>query len=154
MNARTKDVPVNGVQYRIRKMDVDTGTHIYMLTMRAVADVAEKRSQQASNVQDQPEADKELTPEQKAKMLCGMAFVYGLSFEDSKFIRHAAMQASSTIEQGPNGELVLPVMTSDGRWTPPATLSEDPAAAQELTLEVLTFNLAPFFEKRSQVTQT
>lgn len=153
MNARTKDIPVNGVQYRIRKMDVDTGTHIYMLTMRAVAEAAEKRAQTA-DAQEQPEPDKELTPEQKAKMLCGMAFIYGLSFEDSKFIRHAAMQAASTVEQSPGGELVLPVMTSDGRWTPPAALSEDPASVQELTVEVLTFNLSPFFEKRSQVTQT
>ena len=151
---RTKDVVVNGVQYRVRKMDVDTGTYIYMRMMRAVAETAEKRVQANLTAQEAPEPDSELTPEQKAKLLCGMAFVYGIDFEDSKFIRRAAMQASSTVNQGPSNELVLPVMSSDGRWTPPAALSDDPASAQELTLEVLAFNLAPFFEKRLPATQT
>ena len=152
MSSRTKDASINGTQYRVRKMDVDTGTYIYMRMMRAVADTAEKRAQSGKAQEEAVEPDKELTPEEKAKLLCGMAFVYGIDFEDSKFIRRAAMQAASTVGQGPNGELVLPVMSSDGRWTPPAALSEDPAAAQELTLEVLAFNLAPFFEKRSRVT--
>jgi hypothetical protein len=150
MANKTKNIPLGGHTYRLRKLGVDEGSHIFMRMMGAIIEARSKLAHQST---DEPteEESKKLTDEERAKVLVGLSFMNGFSFEDAKFARHQALLAVDRVETLATGEVCIQIMLTDGRWSPTPDgwpdLEEDAATRQELVVEALTFSIAPFFSK-------
>ena len=139
---KTEEVTVQGQKYLLRRMLPTVGSFIYMKMMGALltSDApTEEPSEQA----------KEIKPRDKARMLCALAFMRGLSFDHMQFAQNQAIMTVSRIE---DGDAVIPLMTDGGKWVPSpryTSVDEDPGLVQKLVLESLAFNLESFFSEGS-----
>ena len=145
MSAKTKIFTLNGHDYRLRKLGVDEGTYIFNRMMGSLMDAAPADRSQADEPED---PTKRLTDEQRTRLVCSLAIMRGLKYEDMKFVRRNALQAIDRVEPLPTGDANTPVYES-GKFIPPPPdwpdLEEDAATRQQLELEALVFSLTSFF---------
>lgn len=141
MTEKTKLVTVRDRQYQLRKMLPDVGSFIYL---RMIGAVYNNKVAQDSGEAQPAEPEVKPKPEETARLVCGVAFMRGLSFEDLQFTQRHAMMVVSLMEDMAGTLTPMPVMTDSGKWANPE-LKDDAALVQELTMEALVFNLAGFF---------
>lgn len=155
MSEEVKNVIIDGRRYRIGKMPVMLGCHIRLRMMGALmadkmmADAAERAAQ---NQPDSEETAVQMSDEDKARQLCVLALMRGVDYQELLFIQKNALKVVSRVEEGPTGDLPMPVM-HDGGQIAIAEISNNGALIERLMVESLVFNLAPFFSG-GNVTQT
>jgi hypothetical protein len=142
--AKTTVVEINGQRYQLRKLLPDVGSYIYMKMMGVLLTAS-------ADAQATPDADENApkpTEQDKARMLCTLAFMRGLSYEDLKFAQRQCMQATSRIEASPTGtDITIPIMNDFGRWAIPE-IADDISLVNNITTESLVFSLSSFFSDR------
>jgi hypothetical protein len=121
-------------------MDPLAGSFIYMRMLGAMMTIASEQK-----LVEEPESKKELSPEERARMLCVLTFMKGaMSFEDTKFIQTQALATvSKEILADKESGSYVPIFTLEGVWVAKELISQ-PSTVQKLIQEALVFNLAPF----------
>src|SRR5690348_9640082 len=112
---KSKDIDIDGQLYRIGKLRADEGSHIHW---RMLGVLQTQQNRLPSNGDETPAQQPEATDEEKAKMLCSLAFMLGLSYEDTQFSHRCALRAVSRVENINGNEHLVPIMTADGRLVP------------------------------------
>jgi hypothetical protein len=147
--AKMKEVTINGQRYQLRKLLPDAGSYIYMKMMGALLSAAAESNTPPKD----PDLDETKPSEDdKARMLCSLAFMRGMTYEDMKFAQRQCMQTTSRVEPSPSGsDIVIPIMNDSGRWAIPE-VAEDIALVNAITTESLVFSLSSFFLDRPLAT--
>lgn len=148
---KTDIVTVQGQRYQLRKLQADVGSFIYMKMMGALL-TGGATQEVAEQTEEDKEQQKNTPPRIKARMLCSLAFMRGLSYEHMQFAQKQAMMVVSRLEDGPSGDLPMPLMTDSGKWVPSqryGAIEEEGGLVQKLVLESLAFSLESFFSESS-----
>lgn len=137
-----KAVAVDGVNYVVRRMTPFVGSAIWQRLSYACIKLSEDRKSQQQP--DETELADELMPDQRIRLICGMAFLK-FSFADTEEVQRECMKVISRVDS--QSGVPMPVMNTDGRWTPGYGLENDPALVTKLTVEALAYNLVGFLAK-------
>jgi hypothetical protein len=139
MHEATIVVPVDGVNYQIRRMTPAVGSYIWQRLMAAVYKASEGSKEEVA----EPEDKKAPRPSDadRLRAMCGVAFMY-LGFDDFEFVQKNCMRMLSREEPSMG---YIPVVADSGQWAA-KDLEANPFAITRLMVEVLVINLASFLE--------
>ena len=152
MHEATVVVPVDGVNYQIRRMTPAVGSYIWQRLMAAVYKASEGQKDEAPVEPAEPaepavEAPQPSSAERlrasagRLRATCGVAFMY-LGFDDFEFVQKNCMRMLSREE--PNMGYI-PVVADSGQWAA-KDLEANLFIITRLMVEVLVVNLASFLE--------
>jgi len=137
MHEDTVIVPVDNVNYQVRRMTPAVGSYIWQRLMAAVYKASEG---QKDTVAEEPTSDA-LKPSsaERLRAMCGVAFMF-LGFDDFEFLQKNCLRVVSR-EEPTLG--YIPIVSDDGRWAA-KDLEKNPFMVTRLMVEVLVVNLADF----------
>lgn len=141
---KTKVVTIDKESYQLRKLDPVTGSFIY-LRMMGVFMLAQQNEVSRQEYEVSEEEQKQITDEQRARMLITGSVMKGLSREDSKLASTEALKCVSKLTRVKDREAYMPIMAEDGRWAD-QSVADDGRTVHRLIIESLVFSLQPFFE--------
>jgi len=145
MHEATIVVPVDGVNYQIRRMTPAVGSYIWQRLMAAVYKASEGRKDEVSA---EPVAEvPQPSNADRLRAMCGVAFMY-LDFDDFEFVQKNCMRTVSREEPGMG---YIPVVADSGQWAA-KDLETNPFTITRLMVEVLVVNLASFLESGAALT--
>jgi hypothetical protein len=134
-----KNIEVREQSFRLNRMTATDADWIKNLLLMGMM-----KDQRAQETDAAPNAELEkLTPEQKADGLISVLWLKGGMALDEDRYRSIQTRCLFTCSRV-NGDALSPVMMVDGRWTD-ADLKTDAQRVSDIILEVLKFNLQPFF---------
>lgn len=133
-----KLVNIDGTAYRIGRLTPEVGSFFLMKLMGTM--IASVKDSPASEVSAEPSKEKP-NPEDLARSV-----IFGAFFNNSDFDLHSTMQrrclaACSRMES----DIPMPVAAASGVIALPE-VRDDATLVMRLEVEVLVFNLSPFFE--------
>jgi hypothetical protein len=141
---KTKQIEMSGRRYLLRRMDPMAGSFIYLRMLGALMKTITEGQQPSAQELPQNGQVKEPTDEEKTRMLIAGSMMRGLSYEDMQFANKHALRVVSRVEEAGDGDINVPLMTDDGRWSS-ADYADAPGLVHQLVVEALVFNLEPFF---------
>ena len=142
-NPKTTTATINERQYEIRRFPPDLGVFIVMKLLGAGI----RGSDVANNIPTPPKPAAEAAPEPKqsgadtVRALASAALMGGITFDLVQFIQRNCLALCSRLE----GATAIPIATSTGALLP--DVSDDLPLVMKLTMEVLVFNFADFFDQ-------
>ena len=110
MHAETKIVPIDGVNYQLRRMTPTVGGYLWQRLMAALYKAKESSAPQTEEKED--ETKPKPSTEERLRGMCGVCFVF-MSFDDYEFVQKRCMLM---VEREEPGAGFLAVQLSDGRW--------------------------------------
>jgi hypothetical protein len=139
MHAETKIVPIDGVNYQLRRMTPTVGGYLWQRLMAALYKAKESSAPQPEEKED--ETKPKPSTEERLRGMCGVCFVF-MSFDDYEFVQKRCMLM---VEREEPGAGFLAVQLSDGRWVS-KEVEANPLLVTKLMVEVLVFNLHSFLD--------
>lgn len=139
---KTTNVPVDGVNYTIRRMAAATGSFIWQRIMGGVIKAQMSAGESAEARPEEEQKKDESTPEQKFKTTYAFASMY-FDFKDHEFIQREALRVVSRVEERGGAQLPMPVY-SDTIGIAIPEIACDPVLVSRLVIEALSFNLSCF----------
>ena len=130
-------VPIDSVNYQVRRMTPAVGSYIWQRLMAAVYKASEGQKDEAP-VEPAVETPQPSSAD-RLRAMCGVAFMY-LGFDDFEFVQKNCLRVVSREEPDMG---YIPVVADDGRWVA-KDLEGNPFMITRLMVEVLTVNLVSF----------
>lgn len=151
MQARTKTVEVDGVEYELRRLPPEVGSFIFMRMLGAHMKVASEAKPSTASPSVAPETPapppEKVSGEMQVRALSFVVLSGGVGFEDFSFIQKACMKVVARLEDRSGQKFPMPVMTDAGEWTPSGQdLAYSPGSVVKMTTEALIFSFADFFD--------
>lgn len=149
--ARSKVVPVSGRDFELRRLPSDMGSYILMrmlgVSMRMAAASMDDTKPKKELSEEEKERIEKTTGEMRVRAIAFGVLSGGASFEEFKLIQNSCLKVTSVIEERSGVPFPLPVMNDDGVWSADGEeVSSDPGLLMKLTIEVLVFCFADFFD--------
>jgi hypothetical protein len=135
----TKIVEIDKQRYHVRLFTPAVGGYIWQKLMAAC--FRARRVMPDSEPVQPSDAGAELTPEEKLRGLCGLAFMY-LEIDEYTFVQNSCMKVLSQYDAN---DAPMPVMDNTGTWFN-KELPARPLLVTKLMVEVLVHNLVGFLE--------
>jgi hypothetical protein len=144
---RSKIVELSGIRFQIRRLPPEVGSFIFMRMLGvSMRDRAEAKPQKQEPQEAESAAPQDITGETRVRALSFSVFSGGMSFADFQFIQAHCLQAVGVMKERAGSEFAMPLVTSDGVWTPDGKpIEDDIGLVMRLTTEVLVFCFADFF---------
>lgn len=152
MQARTKTVEVDGIEYELRRLPPEVGSFIFMRMLGAHMKVASEAKPSAAPPSAAPSETPAPPPEKvsgemQVRALSFVVLSGGVGFEDFAFIQKACMKVVSRLEDRAGQKFAMPVMTDAGEWTKNGEdLAYSPGSVVKMTTESLVFCFSDFFD--------
>jgi hypothetical protein len=140
VNEKTKVIEVSGVRYQLRRFAPDAGSFILMQIIGAGTKGQTGEAPATDSVT--PKAERP-SGEDLVRAVVFSAFLHGLDFDMHRFVQAKCLSLCSRLE-GPDGDTPMPLANATGQVNP--ALQDDMGLVMKLEMEVLVFNLSPFFE--------
>ena len=141
MKEKNKIVTIEGVPFQLGRFNPYVGTHIIMKLIGAVIKAGGESS--AVNSPPSDTGTKTISGEDTARTICSAAFLGNIEQDFHEYVERQCMAIICRME-GPNGDIPMPIANSNSLLS---DIHDDPALILRLTMEVLAFNYADFFER-------
>jgi hypothetical protein len=141
---KQKDVPIEGANYRLRRMTAAKGSYIWQRVMGGVLK-AQSALGGGSKDDESWEDEAERQPaEQRFKTTYAFASMH-IDFADHEFIQREALKVVARVEQLAGTEAPMPVVNDAGTIVIPE-IADNPMLVSRIVLESLAFNLSCFLD--------
>lgn len=139
MKTKTKEIQIGDNSFQLRKLDPEAGSFILMRMIGALQSgvAASTGEANATPTGEVPSG------EDMVRAVAFGAFFRGLDFEMYRFVQKHCLACVSVLK----GDAPIPIVSDGGAWVATEVDSGDVAAIMRLTVEVLVFNFADFFDQ-------